>query len=301
MRFIDLFAGIGGFRLALEKKGLKCVFSSEIDKKCREIYKENFGEEPVGDIKEIDAREIPEHDVLCAGFPCQDFSISGKRKGLGGSRGALFLEIIRILQHHRPSVLLLENVPHILKMKGILETIYSYLRKLDYEVYVQVLNSSHYGIPQSRKRAYFVCLKSVDNKKPYVFPEPTLKECNLKQIIDEDVSENHYINKLPLNLLNIKHGIYFKPVQIGQYGKGHQGQRVYSLSGHSVTLKALGGGWGAKTGLYSVGGRIRRLSVNECRELMGFPKNFKGNYGYRELGNAVIPSMIERIWDKIVR
>ena len=112
--FIDLFAGIGGFRIALEACGGKCVFSSEIDYHCRQIYYENFGEFPDGDIKKIDVTHIPEHDILCAGFPCQSFSIAGKKGGLEDSQGNLFYQIIRIATYCQPKYLFLENVSNLI-------------------------------------------------------------------------------------------------------------------------------------------------------------------------------------------
>lgn len=117
-KFIDLFCGIGGFRIALEEKGMECVFSSDIDKDVQETYKRNFGEKPMGDISEISERKIPKHDILCAGFPCQPFSISGKQNGLHDINGKLFYEIIRIAQYHKPLILLLENVKNIMNNKN---------------------------------------------------------------------------------------------------------------------------------------------------------------------------------------
>ena len=137
MKFIDLFAGIGGFRIALEKYQLDCIFSSEIDKYAALTYKENFGEFPEGDITKISEKKIPKHDILCAGFPCQPFSISGKQEGFNDSRGTMFFEIERITRYHRPKVLFLENVANlkkhedgetIIKMKQILE-------ELEYDVF----------------------------------------------------------------------------------------------------------------------------------------------------------------------
>ena len=161
-RFIDLFAGIGGFRVALQGKGLKCVYSCEIDKPARDMYKKNFGHFPEGaDILDVNAQDIPEHDILCGGFPCQPFSIAGKKGGLTDDRGQLFFEIIRIVKHHKPKVLLLENVRNILSIDGggVLDMILDTLNKEGYNVRYALLNASDYGIPQARKRVYFTCIR----------------------------------------------------------------------------------------------------------------------------------------------
>ena len=150
--FIDLFAGIGGFRLALEKFGLKCVFSSEINRNAASTYSENFDAEVQGDITKIDAKDIPEHDILCAGFPCQSFSINGKRLALEDRRGMLFYDIVRIAEYHKPDMLFLENVKNILYIdKGdVLKCIIEELNKIGYIVHYSLLNSSYFGVPQSR-------------------------------------------------------------------------------------------------------------------------------------------------------
>src|SRR6185437_1801106 len=133
--FIDLFAGIGGFRLALEKLNGKCLFSLEIDKDCAETYKVNFGEFPQGDIAKIDPRTIPNHDILCAGFPCQPFSISGKKKGFNDTRGTLIFTILKIIKEKEPKVIFLENVKHLKDHdnKKTLQTIIESLKKLGYK------------------------------------------------------------------------------------------------------------------------------------------------------------------------
>ena len=161
--FADLFCGIGGFRLALKRRGLRCVFSSEIDEHAAEAYFGNFGERPAGDIREVPAEEIPDHDVLCAGFPCQSFSLAGTkttgRRGLADPRGALFFEIVRIAKKKRPAVMLLENVRGLLTQDGG-RAVAEMDRALDEAGYVvrrNVLNAADYGIPQNRERVYFVC------------------------------------------------------------------------------------------------------------------------------------------------
>lgn len=171
--FADLFAGIGGFRVALEARGLRCVFSCEIDEHARRVYQANFQEVPEGDVTRIEAREIPTHDVLCAGFPCQAFSLSGNRKGMSEPRGQLFFEIVRIAKHHRPQVLLLENVPNIRGIDGgkVMRTIRDSLKRIGYVMHADLLDASQFGIPQKRVRVYFVCLRE-DASLSYATPPP---------------------------------------------------------------------------------------------------------------------------------
>ncbi|WP_341757943.1 DNA cytosine methyltransferase [Candidatus Tisiphia endosymbiont of Ditula angustiorana] len=307
-KFIDLFCGIGGFRIALEGKGMECVFSSDIDKDVQETYAKNFGERPYGDLNEISEKKIPKHDILCAGFPCQPFSISGKQLGLKGSNGRLFYEIIRIAQYHKPYVLLLENVKNIINIDNgsVIKTIDIKLDEIGYKVYRHILNSSFFGIPQSRERVYFVCLrKDYDNdlKFKYLPPKETFARVYLDDILEEKVDDSLYIKRDDIVIDGNKEiERNLRPLRIGYVNKGGQGERIYSPLGHAVTLSAFGGGVGARTGLYLINNRIRRLSINECKSLMGFPKNhhvIEGIKGYQQLGNAVIPKMISNIYDSI--
>ncbi|WP_322745377.1 DNA cytosine methyltransferase [Plectonema radiosum] len=160
--FIDLFAGIGGFRLAFEQAGYQCVYSCEIDSACQEVYFNNFGEKPKGDITKINIKEIPDFDVLTAGFPCQPFSICGKRQGFEDTRGTLFFHICEILEAKQPSVVLLENVNHLLHHdKGrTLDVIIYSLENLGYLVDYKVLNSKEFSLPQNRERIIIFATKS---------------------------------------------------------------------------------------------------------------------------------------------
>ena len=161
--FIDLFAGIGGMRIAFQNLGGKCVFSSEIDEQAQKTYAINFGDVPDGDITKINENEIPDHDVLVGGFPCQAFSIAGKRGGFNDTRGTLFFDVARIIKAKQPKVVFLENVKHLVYHdKGrTLKTILEGLRNLGYKASYQVMNASNFGVPQNRLRNFFVILKSV--------------------------------------------------------------------------------------------------------------------------------------------
>ena len=306
-RFIDLFCGIGGFRVALEKEGFDCVFSSEIDKHASEVYYKNFRERPEGDIRNIPEKEIPPHDILCAGFPCQSFSISGNLQGTQDARGKLFYEILRIAEYHQPYILMLENVKNIVSIDQgkTLKTMEVKLNDIGYEVNKHVLNASHFGVPQKRERIYFVCIRQDAYLTSLKYNKPTesFKKIYLEDILEEKVAPKLYIQRkdIVLNeMADISNNL--KPIRIGIVNKGGQGERIYSPKGHAITLSAHGGGVGAKTGLYLDHKGIRRLSLTEGKRAMGFLDSHiisLGTQGYKQLGNAVIPSMINHVYGSI--
>ena len=174
LKFIDLFAGLGGFRLALESCGAKCVYSNEWDKYAQKVYHMNFSEIPEGDITQVNAKDIPEHDILCAGFPCQAFSISGKQKGFEDSRGTLFFDVARIVKEKRPSIVFMENVRNFATHDNgnTLNVVRQTMIELGYDFYSDVLNSLDYGIPQKRERIYMVCFRKDLNIMNFSFPRP---------------------------------------------------------------------------------------------------------------------------------
>jgi DNA (cytosine-5)-methyltransferase 1 len=305
-RFIDLFCGIGGFRFALEKRGLECIFSSEIDPYAQEAYRQNFGEKPNGDITEIHANRIPKHDILCAGFPCQPFSISGKRGSTADYRGRLFYEIHRIAKYHKPYVLLLENVKNILSIDGgsVVKEIEQLLDEIGYTVHRYVLNASYFGIPQARQRVYFVALRKDMQGLDYTPPKETYKKIFLEHILEKEVDEKLIVKRSDIKIKRAENDLEYtlKPIRVGFVNKGSQGERIYSPKGHAVTQMSAGGGGGAKTGLYNTAQGVRRLTVDECKKVMGFPITHKTSGGlraYRQLGNAVIPDMVGYVYDSI--
>lgn len=158
-KFIDLFAGLGGFRLALESLGATCVYSNEWNKFAQEVYYENFGDIPEGDITQVDATTIPDHDILCAGFPCQPFSQAGKQRGFEDSRGTLFFDVARIVKEKKPKIVFMENVKNFETHDNgnTLAVVKKTMEDLGYTFYHQALNAADYGVPQSRERIYMVC------------------------------------------------------------------------------------------------------------------------------------------------
>jgi len=161
-KFIDLFCGIGGFHQALKKLGAKCVLACDIDKDCREVYNDNYGIEPVKNVKDIDEKNMEDFDILCAGFPCQAFSNGGKKKCFEDERGLLFDEIVRIAKVKKPKFMFLENVKHILKVSNgeVIEYIKSKIANLGYKLQLFQISPHNYGIPQQRERVYFVCIRN---------------------------------------------------------------------------------------------------------------------------------------------
>ena len=309
IKYIDLFCGIGGFRHALDSVTTRCVFSSDIDPDARLSYAQNWGEEPVGDIAQIEAQVIPEHDVLCGGFPCQPFSISGNQGGFEDARGTLLHEILRIARYHQPRVLFLENVKNFLgHAEGkTLSTTLKLLNRAGYHVHYSLLNASCYGVAQKRERVYFVAFRKDLGITTFRFPEPTNEDCAVEDIL---LSENdsrldalvieredlHLKSERPTEREN-------RPIRIGTVGKGGQGERVYSPKGHAITLSAFGGGIGAKTGMYLIDQRIRRLHPEECARLMGFPEGFKlhtrPNVCYKQFGNSVAVPVVRAVFKSI--
>ncbi len=314
--FIDLFAGIGGFHQAMNSRGGKCVFTSEWDKHAADTYYQNYGIEPNGDITQIEAKEIPLHDVLCGGFPCQAFSISGNQKGFEDIRGNLFFDILRIVSHHKPKVLLLENVRNFERHDGgrTLERVLYELDKVGYDVSYEVLNASHYGLPQNRQRIYFVCFRKDLKIKGFKFADAPHKSVCLHDILESSPTDAKIVTRSATFFkrkdykpeVALSGEVIFpnRPIQIGYVNKGGQGERIYSPYGHAVTLSAYGGGVGSKTGLYFIDDQIRKLSVRECARLQGFPDDFKivssQSQSYKQFGNSVAIPVLKQIIDSII-
>ena len=308
--FIDLFAGIGGFHLALNSMGAECVFASEWDKYAVETYEQNFHLKPFGDITKISEKDIPTHDILCGGFPCQAFSISGKQKGFEDTRGTLFFDIARITDFHKPKVLFLENVKNLAKHNEgkTLKTITNSLQELGYSVFTKILNSSIFGLPQNRERIYIVAFHNSLNSNSFKFPVPPNTPICLDQLLENEpknakiIERNDieiYKNYTVSNSLLSEMEVLNKPIQIGKVNKGGQGERIYHTLGHAITLSAYGGGVGSKTGLYLVNGKIRKLSPRECARVQGFPDNFVLNssntQAYKQFGNSVSVNVLQYI------
>ena len=303
LKFIDLFAGIGGFHIALSSLGGKAVFASEWDKDAAKVYEYNYSLKPEGDITKLSEKSIPDHDILCAGFPCQAFSISGKQLGFEDSRGTLFFDVARIAKEKQPKVMFLENVKNLARHDGgkTLSVIKKTLNEIGYDVFDEVLDASKYGVPQSRKRIYIVCFRKDLKVKEFDFPrEENLKKHVMDILLPDSETKKYEIhrNDVVINQ-NVKEKISDIPLRIGTVNKGGQGERIYSPLGTAITLSAYGGGAGAKTGLYRVNGKIRKLAPRECARLDGFPENFKiaerDTVAYKQFGNSVVVDVLQKI------
>ena len=303
-KFIDLFAGLGGFRLALESLGAECVYSNEWDSSAQEVYYENFGDIPEGDITKVDETTIPDHDILCAGFPCQAFSISGKQRGFEDSRGTLFFDVARIVKKKKPKIVFMENVKNFATHDGgkTLEVVKGTMEELGYTFYRQVLNAVDYGIPQKRERIYMVCFRNDIRVKNFIFPKAIKLTKHVEDFLLEDVSltEYLYVNREDTYYKDIQDDVYSnKSIRLGIVNKGGQGERIYSIKGIAITFSAYGGGVFAKTGGYLVNGKPRKLHPRECARLMGYPDSYKiskkANQAYQQFGNSVVIDVLQYI------
>lgn len=304
--FIDLFAGIGGFRQALEAVGGTCIFSSDIDKHARATYLANYGDMPAGDIKKVAAEEIPHFNVLCAGFPCQPYSIAGRKQGMKDERGQIFFELTRIIAHHKPEVIFLENVARLLTHDGgsAFNIIVRSIEELGYKVYYQVLTATDFGVAQARKRLYFVCIRS-DLKCSFEFPEPIGNETAVEDYLDAEVEEKYYIDDSGICFckpdLTEKVNTTYK---VGHIGGTSQGRRIYSIKGVTPTFVCQSRGPAGGMEAYYVDGRVRRLTVDEAKRIMGFPENFvfpvPEYRALEQLGNTVAVPVLKAIAEEIV-
>lgn len=314
IKFIDLFAGIGGFRLGFEAEGFECVFSAEIDKHACEVYKENFGDYPYCDITTLDPIDIPDFDLLCAGFPCQAFSISGKQKGFyDDTRGTLFFDICRILKEKKPKAFVLENVQNLEKHdKGnTLRVMLDSLHELGYTVNYQVLNAKDFDTPQNRERIILV-----GNREGIYFDFSKIEKSPvrpIKEYLDKE-GEFEYLNPEEYTIITEykqqpKSGLIFigyrnkKIRTVGvRPGTEHlsrvhkQPNRIYSSEGTHPTIASQ-----ETSGRYWIyhEGKVRKLTQDECFRFMGFPCDFKKvglkSKLYERIGNSVCVNMIKAI------
>lgn len=291
-RFIDLFAGIGGIRIGFESVGGKCVFSSEFDENACKTYEANFGEHPSGDITKIDAQDIPDFDILLGGFPCQAFSIIGKKEGFANETcGTLFFEIERILKEKMPKAFMLENVRNLTAHDNgnTFKVIRTHLEALGYTVYAKVLNALDYGVPQKRERIIIVGFK---DPVLFTFPEPLPKNMRipLSGILEKDVAEKYYVNDRirESRLMRLKDPNYPKPYISHENMAG-------SITPHPYS-SALRAGASAN---YILINDERRPTEREMLRLQGFPDTFKIVVSYGQVkhqcGNSVAVPVIKAV------
>lgn len=297
-KFIDLFAGIGGIRLGFESVGGTCVFSSEFDEDACKTYEANFGEHPAGDITKIDANSIPDFDILLAGFPCQAFSIIGKKEGFSNETcGTLFFDIERILKEKKPKAFMLENVRNLTAHDGgnTFEIIISHLKALGYHVYAKVLNALDYGLPQRRQRIIIVGF-SDDVKFEFPAPVTPPERKTLTDILETDVDKKYYVrDEIKRSRLNrLKDKNYPKPYISHENMAG-------SVTPHSYS-SALRAGASAN---YILINDERRPTERELLRIQGFPDDYKIVVPYskikKQTGNSVAIPVIKAVAKEMIK
>lgn len=297
-RFIDLFAGIGGIRLGFESVGGHCVFSSEWDKDACKTYEANFGEVPAGDITQIDAKDIPDFDILLGGFPCQAFSIIGKKEGFENETcGTLFFDIERILKEKRPKAFMLENVRNLVAHNGgnTFQVIRTHLEALGYTVYAKVLNALDFGVPQKRERIIIVgFLDKVDFTFPSPIPESERK--TLSDVLESNVADKYYVRDAirESRLARLKDLNYPKPYISHENMAGSITPHPYSSC-----LRA-----GASANYILINDE-RRPTEREMLRFQGFPEDFKVVVSYGKIkhqcGNSVAVPVIAAVAKQMIK
>jgi len=295
--FIDLFAGIGGIRIPFDELGGDCVYSSEWNKFAQQTYAANFGEIPEGDITKVPVESIPKHDILLAGFPCQPFSIAGKKKGFDDTRGTLFFNIEEIVKYHKPSILFLENVKNLKNHdKGrTYKIIKTHLEDLGYKVYAKVLNAKDFGVPQNRERIYIICFK--DHSVKFKFPKPQKTKVKVGDILEKEVDEKYTISD------KLWAGHQRRKKMHKRKGNGFGYSLFNENSPYTSTITARYYKDGAEILIEQKGKNPRKITPREAARLQGFPDTFKipvsDTQAYRQFGNSVAVPVIRAIAEEI--
>ena len=300
-KFIDLFAGIGGFRLGFQKKFSKCIFSSEWDDFAARTYAANFNEIPFGDINELNINELDDFHILLGGFPCQPFSKIGLRQGFGHkTQGNLFFNIVNILEVKRPISFVLENVTGLIHHKSegesTLDIMTEVLSDLGYEVNLGMLDAADFGVPQHRRRVFFVGFLKSEFTAPtdFKFPKPKRKKVYINEIIEKDIEGYSISKKLQESY------IFKKNDKFPEIVDGCSKIQVKTLVSSYHKIQRV-------TGTFVKGGStgLRLLSENECKAIMGFPSSFKipvsRTQMYRQFGNAVVVPVIKSIASEVYK
>lgn len=310
-KFIDLFAGIGGFRLAFQNLGGKCVFTSEWNHYAQKTYEANFGEVPFGDITKISEKEIPDHDILVAGFPCQPFSIAGvsKKNALGRShgfldetQGTLFFDIARIIKEKRPKAFLLENVKNLISHdnRNTFKVITGTLNELGYNVHFKVMDGKYY-VPQHRERIIIVGfdLNVFNGSEKFEFPSIQEKPQRvIEEILENNVSDKYTLSDHLWDYLQ-KYAQKHKAAGNG-FGFG-----LVNFDGISRTLSARYYKDGSEILIPQEGKNPRRLTPTECARLQGYPEEFKipvsDTQAYKQFGNSVVTPLMQEVGEQIIK
>jgi DNA (cytosine-5)-methyltransferase 1 len=325
--FIDLFAGLGGFRLGLEANGLKCVYGSDVNKHAAQTYEANFGENILSDITEIKPKSLPDFDILCGGFPCQPFSSAGLKLGFNDTRGTLFFDIVRILKTKKPKVIFLENVKNLTVHDegNTFKVIIATLEKLGYKVSYKVLNAYDFGVPQNRERIVIVGTlgdtafdfdKVKFKKRPilasfldkgkrasdYKWLDPSEYTLIPQSEVKKQISGLIFVGYRNKNIRTV--GVNPNTTNLSRVHK--QPNRIYSDQGSHPTLSSqeTNGRYFILTTKQDGSQGVRKLSITEAYRIFGFPKKYKlvGKLGeqYARIGNSICVPMIEAVGKEIV-
>lgn len=296
--FIDLFAGIGGIRMGFESVGGECVFTSEWDKSAQQTYQANYKELPYGDITRISEEEIPPHDIILAGFPCQPFSQAGLKKGFEDTRGTLFFDIARIIKHHKPKVVFLENVRNLASHdKGnTLKVILKSLEELGYTVSYKILNAKDFGVPQNRARIYIVGFR--DNVL-FNFPDEPKNPTKLGDILESKVDPKYTISD------KLWAGHKRRKIEHKEKGNGFGYSIFNTQSKYTSTISARYYKDGSEILIEQKNKNPRKLTPREAARLQGYPDSFiipvSDSQAYRQFGNSVAVPVIKSLAKAIVK
>ena len=297
-RFIDLFAGIGGIRIPFSELGAQCVFTSEWDKHAQETYFQNYDHRPEGDITKIHEADIPKFDLLLAGFPCQPFSNAGHKKGFEDTRGTLFFDICRIVKHHKPKVILLENVKG---FKGhdkgnTFKVVGDAIKNLGYTYYHSILNAKDFGVPQNRERIFIVGFLNeyFQHQEHFIFPKPLSKQTKVADILETGLIDEKYTLSDKL-----WEGHQRRKVEHQRKGNGFGYSLFSSESVYTSTISARYYKDGSEILIAQSGKNPRKLTPREAARLQGFPESFKlptsDIQAYKQFGNSVAVPVIRAI------
>lgn len=296
-KFIDLFAGIGGIRIPFEELGGECVFTSEWDLPCQKTYQANFGELPAGDITLVEPSEIPSFDILLAGFPCQPFSHAGLKKGFADTRGSLFFDIAKIINHHRPKAVFLENVKNLASHdKGnTLIVIVNTLKKLGYTVQYKVLNAKDFGAPQNRARIYIIGFLG---ETDFTYPEPPLSPTKVGDILEKAVDPKYTISD------KLWAGHQRRKKEHMEKGNGFGYSLFNEESKYTSTISARYYKDGSEILIEQKGKNPRKITPREAARLQGYPDSFKivvsDVQAYKQFGNSVCVPVIRALAKNVV-
>lgn len=305
LKAIDLFAGVGGIRLGFEqvfKDKIEFVFASELDKFAGQTYHANHGEQPHGDITQIDAKDIPPHDIILAGFPCQAFSVAGLRKGFEDTRGTLFFDVARIAKYHRPKLLFLENVKGFKNHdKGnTFKVVKQSLEELGYRVYADILNAKNFGVPQNRERIYIIAILNEFNQDANIdFDElkKIKKISKVGDILQNQVDEKYTISD------KLWAGHQRRKLEHKKKGNGFGYSMFNAQSGHTSTISARYYKDGSEILIEQANKNPRKLTPREAGRLQGFPDSFvipvSDVQAYKQFGNSVAVPVIHALAEHI--